>query len=125
MSFSYRVLVVEDEPDMVATYERLLRRQGYEVVSARTLADGLRTLLHRTPDLLIADVKLPDGDGLDVVRVAQGMAVPPPAIVVTGFASTLTREAALAAGATAVMTKPFATEAFVVLLRSLLRPRAV
>ena len=125
MAVSHRVLVVEDEPDMVDTYERLLRRQGYEVVSARTLADGLRTLSHGSPDLLIADVELPDGNGLDVVRMAHRLPVPPPAVVVTGFASTRTRETALAAGATAVLIKPFATDAFLDLVRSLLPPAAV
>jgi len=122
---SYHVLVLDDEPDMLATYERLLRRQGYEVVSARTLADGLRAIFDRAPDLLIADVQLPDGDGLEVVRAARGMPVPPPAIVVTGLASALTRETALAAGATAVLLKPFATEALVKLIRSLLQPGAI
>ena len=79
-----RVLVVDDEDDFLATYERLLRRQGYDVVTATSRAAGLAALAGEPPHLVISDLRLPDGDGLDVVR------------------------AALAAGATTFLAKPFA-----------------
>jgi len=70
-----RVLVVDDETDFLASYERLLRRQGYEVITATSRAAGLdavraAALGHRL-DLVISDLRLPDGDGLDVVRAAR------------------------------------------------------
>jgi two-component system, NtrC family, response regulator HydG len=65
---------------------------------------------------VIADLRLPDGDGLDLVRAARRTPTPTPAIVVTGFASRAARTAALAAGASAYLAKPFATSAFTALV---------
>jgi DNA-binding response OmpR family regulator len=103
-----RVLVVDDEADFLATYERLLRRQGYEVVTATSRAAGLAALASQPPHLIISDLRLPDGDGLDLVRAARAGAKPPAVIVVTGYPSDETRRAALAAGATTFLAKPFA-----------------
>jgi DNA-binding response OmpR family regulator len=114
------VLIVEDEPDMVATYERLLRRHGYRTIAARSRAAGLAAIEIGPPDLLIVDLRLSDGDGLDVVRAARALATPPPVIVVSGFTSGASREAATLAGAIAVLNKPFSTEAFTKLVRAIL-----
>lgn len=103
-----RVLVVDDEADFLATYERLLRRQGHEVITATSRAAGLAALASERPHLVISDLRLPDGDGLDVVRAARGALDPPAVIVVTGYPSDEIRRAALAAGATAFLAKPFA-----------------
>src|SRR5438094_6701431 len=70
------ILVVDDEADLAATYERLLRRQGYRVVSAGTLQAGLRVIETEPLRLVIADLRLPDGDGLDVVRAARAAPAP-------------------------------------------------
>jgi|KBSSwiStaDraftv2_1062776.scaffolds.fasta_scaffold434230_1 CheY-like chemotaxis protein len=119
---SRRVLVVEDEADLVATYERLLRRHGYRVVSAGSREAALAALKAELPDLLISDLRLPDGDGLDVVRAARALPTPTLVIVVSGVASSESRDAALAAGASAVLAKPFSTEAFTKLIQSVLPP---
>lgn len=103
-----RVLVVDDEADFLATYERLLRRQGHQVVTATSRAAGLAALARERPHLVIADLRLRDGDGLDVVRAARDALEPPAVIVVTGYPSDETRRAALGAGATAFLAKPFA-----------------
>jgi DNA-binding response OmpR family regulator len=67
--------------------------------------------------LVISDLRLPDGDGLDVVRAAR-LASPVPVIVVTGYPSDETRRAALAAGATAFLAKPFAAAMLLAAIRS-------
>ena len=113
-----RVLVVDDEADFLATYERLLRRQGYEVVTATSRAAGLAALAGEPPHLVISDLRLPDGDGLDVVRAARGARAPVPVIVVTGYPSDETRRAALAAGATTFLAKPFAAAVLLAAIRS-------
>jgi two-component system response regulator PilR (NtrC family) len=102
-----RALVVDDEVDFLTTYERLLRRQGYEVVTATSCAAGLAAVARERMQLVISDLRLPDGDGLDVVRAARGAADPPTVIVVTGYPSAERRRAALAAGATTFLAKPF------------------
>jgi DNA-binding response OmpR family regulator len=103
-----RVLVVDDEPDLLATCERLLRRQGYHVIVARSCAEGLAAVSRERPHLVISDLRLPDGDGLDVVRAARGLPDPASVIVITGYPSDLIRRAALDAGATGFFAKPFA-----------------
>jgi len=113
-----RVLVVDDEADFLATYERLLRRQGYHVVVATTRAAGVAAVASEHPDVVISDLRLPDGSGLDVVRAARNMPVPPSVIVITGYPSAETRHAALAAGATAFLAKPFAAAGLVAAIRS-------
>ena len=123
MTSDHSILVVDDEADLVANYERLLRRRGYRVISAGSRAEGL-TLVEREPlALLITDLRLPDGDGLDLVRAARGNPTPMPSIVVTGFASEASRTAARAAGASAYLGKPFAMSAFTSLVEQTLGSR--
>jgi DNA-binding response OmpR family regulator len=117
------ILVVDDEADLVATYERLLRRRGYRVVSANTRGDGLVIVQREPLGLLITDLRLADGDGLELVRAVRSLPVATPAIVVTGFASEASRTAALAAGAAAYLPKPFSASAFVSLVESTLATR--
>lgn len=108
MTVLKRVLVVDDETDFLATYERLLRRQGYQVAMATSRVDGIAAVVRERPHLVISDLRLPDGDGLDVVRAARAVPDPPSVIVVTGYPSDQVRRAALEAGATVFLAKPFA-----------------
>jgi len=110
--------VVDDETDFLATYERLLRREGYDVVTVTSRAAGLAALAGEPPHLVISDLRLPDGDGLDVVRAAHGARDPLPVIVVTGYPSAENRRAALAAGATTFVAKPFAAAVLLAAVRS-------
>ena len=114
------ILVVDDEADLVSTYERLLRRRGYRVVTAGTRGDGLAIVEREPLALLVTDMRLPDGDGLELVRAVRRRPVAPPAIVVTGFTSEASRTAALAAGATAYLAKPFGASAFLSLVQNTL-----
>ena len=113
------VLVVEDEVDLVATYRRLLRHHGFRVVTATTRLAGLRALEDDTFTAAIVDVRLPDGDGLDVVRKARELAPPAPVIVVTGFSSQHVRQAARAAGAADFVAKPFKAAALAARVQAL------
>jgi two-component system response regulator PrrA len=122
---SARVLVVDDEADFLATYERLLRRQGYEVTVVSSRAAALAVVARARLALVISDLQLSDGDGMDVVRAARAAPVPLPVIVVTGYPSEERRRAALAAGATAFLAKPFAAAALLASVRANLdQPRA-
>ena len=115
---SARVLVVDDEADFLATYERLLRRQGYEVTAVSSRAAALAAVAQAHPSLVISDMRLSDGDGLDVVRAARAGPHPLPVIVVTGYASEDLRRAALAAGATGFFAKPFLASALLAAVRA-------
>ena len=104
---SARVLVVDDEADFLATYERLLRRQGYEVTTVSSRVAALAAVARDHLSLVISDLRLGDGDGLDIVRAARAAPTPLPVIVVTAYPSEELRRAALAAGASAFLAKPF------------------
>jgi DNA-binding response OmpR family regulator len=101
------ILVVDDEAEFLATYSRLLARDGFRVVTADSCAAALQALDEGRFSLVIADIRLSDGDGLDVVRRARAGATPIPAIVVSGFGSKTVRDAAAQAGAAAFFAKPF------------------
>lgn len=116
------ILVAEDEADLAATYVRILRRLGAPVVTASTLEQALEVLRSHPLRLVIADLRLPDGDGLDLVRAARQAPGTPPVIVVTGYASEASRRQALDAGATEYVAKPFSISWFSDLVRTLLRP---
>jgi DNA-binding response OmpR family regulator len=115
------ILVVDDEADLIGTYERILRRIGYAVITAGTRAAALAALEAQPVRLVVADVRLPDGDGLDVVRAARASQPPPPAIVVTAYASKAGRHDALVAGAAAYLAKPFSISQLIAAVESVLR----
>ena len=107
-----RVLVVDDEPDFQVTYVRLLGRQGLRAITTGSRHEGLALIEREALVLVISDLRLPDGDGLDVVRAARRAPTPVPTIVITGLGSEASRLAALSAGASAYLAKPFSAAAF-------------
>jgi two-component system, NtrC family, response regulator PilR len=113
------ILVVDDEADLCATYERLLRRHGYRIETTGTRAEALALLEHEAFALVISDLRLPDGHGLDLVHVARRMRAPTPVIIVTGFGSREIQEAVLAAGAAGYLQKPFTAAALTCLVGSI------
>ena len=82
-----RVLVVDDEPEMVENCTRLLRRAGYRVLSTTDSERALALLESERPDLLLTDLKMPGIDGLELMRRAHDIDAALPVVVITGFAS--------------------------------------
>ena len=101
-----RVLVVDDEPDLRTLYELTLLRAGYEVLSAANMAEARDQLAAGRFDIVITDMRLPDGLGLDLLKelVAQGR--PERCIVITAYGSPENAVEALKAGAFDYLTKP-------------------
>jgi two-component system response regulator PilR (NtrC family) len=119
-----RILLVDDEVDLVSTYERLLRRRGYRAVSAHSCRDGLVVVEREPLALVVTDLRLPDGDGLDIVRAARATKPSPtPSLVVTAFGSEASRAAALAAGASGYLAMPFGASALLSLIENTLTTR--
>lgn len=80
-----RVLVVDDDPATLDTCEAVLRRAGYDPVKAASRSEALEVLQRGRCDLLLADVKLPDGTGLDVLREVRGRGSDLPVVIMTGY----------------------------------------
>lgn len=114
------VLVVDDEPDMRISYDRLLRRLGYRVIQSGSRDQGLAVIRAELLALVISDLRLGDGSGLDLVAAARAAPGSVPSIVVTGFLSPLSRSAALEAGASGFLAKPFAARDFSALVHQVI-----
>ena len=115
------ILVVDDEIDLATTFTRLLSRHGYRAIAVGTCNEARAAMRDHAPILVVSDIRLPDGDGLELVRAARAQVPPIPAIVMTGHASPGTRQAALEAGAFAFLAKPFPTASLVALVDQALR----
>ena len=115
-----RILVVDDEPNIIATVAPLLRARGYEVFSAMTGRAALEAVERDKPDLLVLDLGLPDLDGAEVcrrVRETTGI----PILVLSARGAEGDKVKALDAGADDYVTKPFGTEELLARIRAALR----
>jgi two-component system response regulator PilR (NtrC family) len=101
-----RLLVVDDEPDLRTLYELTLLREGYEVESAGAVEEAWTRLAAGGFQLLITDMRLPDGSGLDLLARMEQHGRPEKAIVITAYASPENAVEALKAGAYDYLTKP-------------------
>ncbi len=104
-----RLLVVDDEPDLRTLYELTLVREGYDVESAGSVEEGWALLQERGPggyQLVITDMRLPDGTGLDLLRRMEESGRREKAVVITAYGSPENAVEALKAGAYDYLTKP-------------------
>jgi two-component system KDP operon response regulator KdpE len=114
------ILIVDDEPNILATVAPLLRGNGYEVLSAMTGRAGLDAVDRDKPDLIVLDLGLPDLDGIDVCRQVRHTSSAP-IIVLSARGAEGDKVAALDAGADDYVTKPFGAEELLARIRAALR----
>jgi DNA-binding NtrC family response regulator len=107
MTAAPAVLVVEDEKAVRDSVARVLRSDGVRIDFARDVAAALAHPWLKTCDAVLCDLKLPDGSGLDLLKVFRSRRPSVPFIVTTGFATTDTLAEAWVAGATDILLKPF------------------
>ena len=118
------VVVIEDEPQIRRFVRTALEAEGWQVHEADTAQKGLTEAGTRKPDLLVLDLGLPDGDGLEVIRDVRGWSGVP-IIVLSARADETDKIAALDAGADDYLTKPFGVGELLARVRAnLRRPRS-
>jgi DNA-binding response OmpR family regulator len=100
-----RILVVDDDPDVVGVLSFLLKRAGYEIATALNGKQALRECVSRGPDLIILDIMMPGLSGLAVMRGLRRICPTPPPIIVFSGLPNLTDQALLK-GARATIQKP-------------------
>jgi two-component system response regulator PilR (NtrC family) len=115
-----QVLVVDDEPDIRELLELTLAKMGLGVVAVGSLAEARETLRNARFDLCLTDMRLPDGEGLDLVRHISGLAGDLPVAVITAHGSAENAVAALKAGAFDYVSKPVGLEQLRALVKSAL-----
>jgi two-component system, OmpR family, KDP operon response regulator KdpE len=115
-----RVLVVDDEPQILRALRINLRVREYEVHVAATGAEALKVASRYPPDLVILDLGLPDLDGVEVIQGLRGW-TKAPIIVLSGRADSTDKVEALDAGADDYITKPFGVEELLARMRAAVR----
>jgi two-component system response regulator PilR (NtrC family) len=116
-----RVLVIDDEPDLLELLELTLSRMGLDTERAENVAEA-KQLLDKEPfDLCLTDMRLPDGEGLEVVQHIADKALDVPVAVITAHGSAQNAVAALKAGAFDYLSKPVALEQLRALVKQALK----
>lgn len=116
-------VVIEDEPQIRRFVRAALEAEGWQVFEADTARRGLTEAGTRKPDLLVLDLGLPDGDGLEVIRDVRGWSAVP-IVVLSARTDEADKIAALDAGADDYLTKPFGVGELLARVRAnLRRPR--
>ena len=100
-----RILVVEDHDDTLRSMKLLLRRLGYEVLVAENMTEALRIAEHEPFDILLSDIGLPDGSGLELLKRIRSIRKVP-ALALSGFGMDEDIERSLDAGFSDHLTKP-------------------
>ena len=113
-------LLVEDEPHIRRFVRSALEGEGCQVWETSTLARGLIEAASRQPDLVILDLGLPDGDGVDLVRELRGW-TGIPVLILSARSDEANKVRALDAGADDYLTKPFGVPELLARVRALLR----
>ena len=107
---SGRILIVEDRDSLRRMLERALAQEGYDVASAADAQAGIRLVDQSAWDLVLTDLKLPDGSGLDVLAASRRVRPRTPVIVLTGFGTVATAVEAMKLGAFDFLEKPVAID---------------
>jgi two-component system, OmpR family, KDP operon response regulator KdpE len=115
-----RILVVDDEPQILRALTTNLRGAGYAVETAATVEEALSATASFRPDAIILDLLLPDGSGTDVLRELRTWS-PVPVIVLSAVGEEAEKVAALDAGADDYVTKPFGLDELLARLRAAMR----
>ncbi len=119
-----RILVIEDEPQMLLGLRDNLELEGYEVQTAADGDEGLARAASFSPDLVILDVMLPKKNGFDVCRELRARSITTPIVMLTARSAETDKVLGLELGADDYLVKPFSPRELVARLRALLRRTA-
>jgi two-component system alkaline phosphatase synthesis response regulator PhoP len=117
----HRVLIVEDEPDMVLGLKDNFEFEGYEVLTASDGAMGLERARTQKPDLVILDIMLPKLSGLEVCKALRGEGFEAPIVMLTARGQEIDKVVGLELGADDYVTKPFSIRELLARVRAILR----
>lgn len=121
-----KILIVDDEPNILISLEFLMKREGYEVILARDGQEAIDAIARERPDLVLLDVMMPVKSGFDACHEVRADEAVRDTIIVMLTAKGRDTDIAkgMALGADAYMTKPFSTRELVEKVSELLRGRA-
>lgn len=120
MSAKYRVLIVDDEPDVLLSLRVILDAAGFEPSLAADGETALRRIDEQRLDVVLLDIMMPVLDGWFVLAELQGREVRPAVIVCSAKTGDVDRERALSLGAAAYVTKPYAPDDLIAKIHAVL-----
>ena len=116
----YKILVVEDDYNILGMIQTVLDTNGYQVITAQRCQQGILMLSSHVPDLVVLDLGLPDMDGEEFIRIVRGSSMIP-IIVLSARTDEQDKVSALDLGANDYITKPFGTAELLARVRASLR----
>ncbi|MCL2075627.1 MAG: sigma-54 dependent transcriptional regulator [Betaproteobacteria bacterium] len=116
-----RILIVDDEPDILELIDLTLARMGMDTDCAGSVGEAIGFLKARDYQLCLTDMRLPDGEGLEIVRHISEHDMPTPVAVITAYGSAENAVSALKAGAFDYLSKPVSLESLRTLVRHAIR----
>lgn len=120
-----KILVVEDEPNMVVGLRDNFEFEGYEVLTARDGVEGLQLALSESPDLVVLDVMMPRMSGLEVCKQLRAQRASIPIIMLTARGQEVDKVVGLELGADDYVTKPFSIRELLARVKAVLRRTSV
>ena len=118
-----RILIIEDKKSMADMLRRTFQSEGFNVRSANNVKDGITSLSSGDLDIVVTDLKLPDGDGMEIVKAVKEGYPFIPVIVMTAYGSIETAVKAVKEGAYDFITKPFDPEHLLLIIKRALSER--
>ncbi len=112
-----KVLLIDDEQSMIETLSVLLKKEGFDVLSALSGTEGIERFAEAKPDLVLTDVRMPKVSGVDVLEAIREKDPTTPVVLMTAQASLQSAIQAVNLGATHYVQKPFSNEELVAILR--------
>jgi DNA-binding NtrC family response regulator len=122
---STRILLIDDDPGLSEVIGLLLEREGYAVEKAASVAAGVARASRSMVDLVVTDLKLPDGTGLDAIAAIRKRHPRLPIVMITSYSSMESAIGALRAGAVDYVIKPFNNDDFLRAVARALRTRSL
>jgi DNA-binding response OmpR family regulator len=119
-----RILIVDDDPYFLRVLSRILTDEKFQVTTASKAAEAEQTLREGSFDVVISDLRLPDGDGLSVLESLRRAGSSVPVVILTAYGEVDSYLAAMNAGAVEYLNKPVRSEELLGVVRSCLRSRA-
>ena len=121
MAMVPKMLIIDDEPLMRITLQDSLVGEGYEVVAAETGRKGVDLLRKNQWDIIITDLKLPDLEGIEILKEAKFLNPSTEVILITAYGSIDSAVSAMKEGASDYLTKPFSMDELLLIIKRLLR----
>jgi DNA-binding NtrC family response regulator len=112
-----RLLIVDDEKSLRELLERIFVHQGFGVVTAANYKEGLEKAIRLSPDVILCDIRMPDGNGLDLLKKLRDENIQTPVIMITAHTSTEDAVEAMKRGAIDYISKPFNNDELVLVVR--------